>query len=141
MLSAGDGGGGDGDGGGGDGEDGGGLGSDGGGDGDGGGGDGDGAAEGGGDGGGGDGGGGDGGGGDGGGGDGGGGGTRAVRPLSSSWGTDAIVVEQLGVGLGSQQGLHALLLPKVSGLFQGGVAVDILRVRVGRVLQQLPHDV
>eukprot|EP00964_Phaeocystis_antarctica_P157694 scaffold128002_cov57-Phaeocystis_antarctica.AAC.1 len=43
-------------------------------------------------------------------------------------------VEQLGVGLGSQQGLHARLLPFASGHNQGGLAIAGLPVRVGRVL-------
>ena len=52
----------------------------------------------------------------------------------------AFVVEQLGVGLGAQQGLHARLLPFVSGSHQGGAAVDGLQVGVGRVLQQDEYD-
>ena len=52
-------------------------------------------------------------------------------------GGEAVVIEQLGVGLGSQQGLHACLLPVASGVHQGGAAVDAgLQVNVGRVLQQ-----
>eukprot|EP00964_Phaeocystis_antarctica_P160815 scaffold132691_cov63-Phaeocystis_antarctica.AAC.1 len=43
---------------------------------------------------------------------------------------------QLGVGLGSQQGRHVHLVPLASGLHQGGVALDVLQVRVGRVLQE-----
>jgi hypothetical protein len=52
----------------------------------------------------------------------------------------AVVVEQLGVGLGTDQGLHARLVPMVSGSHQGGFAVDVLQVGVGRVLQQDKHD-
>ena len=48
----------------------------------------------------------------------------------------AVTVNQFGVGLGSQQGLHARLVPLVSGRHQAGAAVDVLRVRVGRVLQE-----
>ena len=48
--------------------------------------------------------------------------------------------EQLGVSLGSQQRLHARLLPCRSGRHQGGAADDELHVDVGRVLQQEEHD-
>eukprot|EP00964_Phaeocystis_antarctica_P134526 scaffold98808_cov69-Phaeocystis_antarctica.AAC.14 len=66
-----------------------------------------------------------------------GGGGAACCRMSSGGG--AVVVDQLGVGLGSQQGLHACLVPIVSGLHQGGDAPDVLQVRVGRVLQQDEH--
>eukprot|EP00964_Phaeocystis_antarctica_P008037 scaffold4323_cov57-Phaeocystis_antarctica.AAC.2 len=49
---------------------------------------------------------------------------------------EAAVIEQLGVGLGAQQGLHACLLPFASGLHQGGLTVVVLQVGVGRVLQE-----
>eukprot|EP00964_Phaeocystis_antarctica_P091884 scaffold58983_cov66-Phaeocystis_antarctica.AAC.1 len=52
----------------------------------------------------------------------------------------AVAVEQLSVGLGSQQGLHARLLTLASGQHQGGIAVAGLQVGVGRVLQQSEHD-
>ena len=48
----------------------------------------------------------------------------------------AASAEQLGVGLGSQQGPHACLFPLVSGLHQGGPTIIVLQVRVGRVLQE-----
>ena len=47
---------------------------------------------------------------------------------------------QLGVGLGAQQGLHARLVRLASGIHQGGVAVDVLQVGVGRVLQEEEQD-
>ena len=52
----------------------------------------------------------------------------------------AVVVEQLGVGLGSQQRLDARLVPMVSGRYQGGDALVVLQVEVGRVLQQDEQD-
>eukprot|EP00964_Phaeocystis_antarctica_P134074 scaffold98312_cov69-Phaeocystis_antarctica.AAC.2 len=52
----------------------------------------------------------------------------------------AFVVEQLRVGVGVQQGLHACLLPFVSGMHQGGAAVAVLQVGVGRALQQEAQD-
>eukprot|EP00964_Phaeocystis_antarctica_P077597 scaffold48181_cov63-Phaeocystis_antarctica.AAC.6 len=52
----------------------------------------------------------------------------------------AAFVEQLGVGLGLQQRLHARLLPFFSGHHQGGSAVVGLQIEVGRVLQQDEHD-
>eukprot|EP00964_Phaeocystis_antarctica_P019301 scaffold10665_cov67-Phaeocystis_antarctica.AAC.4 len=52
---------------------------------------------------------------------------------------EAVYVEQLGVGLGSQQGLHARLLPSDSSLHQGGPTPGILLVRIGRVLQEEEH--
>eukprot|EP00964_Phaeocystis_antarctica_P019345 scaffold10687_cov53-Phaeocystis_antarctica.AAC.3 len=51
-----------------------------------------------------------------------------------------VLVEQLGVGLGAQQGLHARLFPSGSGHHQGGGVVDVLQVRVSRVLQQEEQD-
>eukprot|EP00964_Phaeocystis_antarctica_P077162 scaffold47815_cov67-Phaeocystis_antarctica.AAC.1 len=51
-------------------------------------------------------------------------------------GSEAVFVEQLGVGLGSQQGLHARLLPSGSSLNQGGLAIAGLQVGVGCVLQE-----
>ena len=53
-------------------------------------------------------------------------------------GRAAVVVEQLGVGPGSQQGPHARLVPL--GPHQGGLAVGFLQVGVGRMLQQNEHD-
>eukprot|EP00964_Phaeocystis_antarctica_P004695 scaffold2548_cov66-Phaeocystis_antarctica.AAC.2 len=53
---------------------------------------------------------------------------------------EAVFVEQLGVGLGPQQGLHARLLPFDSGRNQGSAAVNVLQVGVGRVLQQEEQD-
>mmetsp|Transcript_6470 Transcript_6470/g.15990 ORF Transcript_6470/g.15990 Transcript_6470/m.15990 type:complete len:200 (-) Transcript_6470:285-884(-) len=48
-------------------------------------------------------------------------------------------VEQLGVGPGSQQGLHARHVPLGRGQHECGVAVDVLHVRAGRVLQEEEH--
>ena len=42
--------------------------------------------------------------------------------------------------IGSQQGLHACLLPLVSGQHQGGLAIAALQVRIGRVLQEEEQD-
>eukprot|EP00964_Phaeocystis_antarctica_P045401 scaffold26128_cov71-Phaeocystis_antarctica.AAC.1 len=52
----------------------------------------------------------------------------------------AVVVKQLNVGLGSQQGLHACLVPSTSGRHQGGHAFVALQVGVGRVLQEEIQD-
>eukprot|EP00964_Phaeocystis_antarctica_P010844 scaffold5965_cov69-Phaeocystis_antarctica.AAC.3 len=62
--------------------------------------------------------------------------SRVAFSLGPLQGGAATFVEQLGVGLGSQQGLHACLLPCSRSHHQGGVAVAGLQVRVGRVLQQ-----
>ena len=51
-----------------------------------------------------------------------------------------MLVAQLGVGVGSEQGLRALLLPSVSSRHQSGAAVDGLQVGVGRVLEQKEQD-
>jgi len=51
-----------------------------------------------------------------------------------------VIVHQLSVGLGSQQGLHARQLPCAGGHHQGGLAGVGLMVGVGRVLQQEEHD-
>eukprot|EP00964_Phaeocystis_antarctica_P019346 scaffold10687_cov53-Phaeocystis_antarctica.AAC.4 len=67
-------------------------------------------------------------------------GAACCRISSAMAGGLADFVEQLGVGLGSQQGLHACFVPLVSGMGQGGGAVDVLQVGVGRVLQQEEHD-
>ena len=45
-------------------------------------------------------------------------------------------IEQLGVGLGSQQRLHACHVPSASGLHEGGDTALGLQVRVSRVLQE-----
>ena len=55
-------------------------------------------------------------------------------------GGEAVFVEQLSVGLGSQQRLHARLLPFARSHHQGGVALDASQVRVGRVLQEDEQD-
>eukprot|EP00964_Phaeocystis_antarctica_P055097 scaffold32394_cov59-Phaeocystis_antarctica.AAC.1 len=52
----------------------------------------------------------------------------------------ALSIEQLGVGLGSQQRLHAWHLPSASGLHEGGDTAPGLQVRVGRVLQEDAQD-
>eukprot|EP00964_Phaeocystis_antarctica_P115009 scaffold78966_cov60-Phaeocystis_antarctica.AAC.2 len=49
---------------------------------------------------------------------------------------EAVCVEQLSVGLGLQQGLHACPLTFGSSPHQGGGAAEVQQVRVGRVLQQ-----
>eukprot|EP00964_Phaeocystis_antarctica_P072206 scaffold44129_cov61-Phaeocystis_antarctica.AAC.5 len=70
-------------------------------------------------------------------------GGRVALVLGVLQGGVAIVVEQLGVGLGSQQSLHARLVPSASeesGRHQGTVASAGLQVRVGRVLQQDEQD-
>eukprot|EP00964_Phaeocystis_antarctica_P053067 scaffold31098_cov75-Phaeocystis_antarctica.AAC.1 len=72
-------------------------------------------------------------------------GARVAPALGILQGSVAVVVEQLGVGPGVQQGLHALLVPLVSSHHQGGVAALVdataaLHVRVGRVLQEEEHD-
>eukprot|EP00964_Phaeocystis_antarctica_P110436 scaffold74795_cov63-Phaeocystis_antarctica.AAC.2 len=54
---------------------------------------------------------------------------RVALHLSPVQGGAAVDVEQLGVGLGSQQGLHTRLLPSGSSPHQGGVAVDVLQDR------------
>ena len=61
---------------------------------------------------------------------------RVALGLGKLQGGATLLGAQLGVGLGSQQGLHARLLPFVSGPRQGGVAVNVLQVGVGRVHQQ-----
>ena len=48
---------------------------------------------------------------------------RVALVLGVLQGGVAFVVEQLGVGLGAQQRLHARLVPIVSGPHQGCVAV------------------
>eukprot|EP00964_Phaeocystis_antarctica_P003709 scaffold1995_cov75-Phaeocystis_antarctica.AAC.2 len=58
---------------------------------------------------------------------------RVFGPLQDG---AAVAVEQLGVGLGSQQGLHARPLPLPGGHHQGGGAVAGLEVRAGRVVQE-----
>ena len=65
---------------------------------------------------------------------------RVALVLGVLQGGVAVFVEQLGVGLGSQQRLHARLVPFASGIHQGGAALDVLQVGVGRVLQQDEHD-
>eukprot|EP00964_Phaeocystis_antarctica_P114414 scaffold78380_cov61-Phaeocystis_antarctica.AAC.5 len=65
---------------------------------------------------------------------------RVALVLSPLQGGAALFVEQLGVGLGSQQGLHARLVPSASGHHQGGGTLAGLQVGVGRVLQQDEHD-
>jgi hypothetical protein len=65
---------------------------------------------------------------------------RVAVTLGPSQGGAAVLVEQLGVGPGSQQGLHARLVPLASGQHQGGVAVGALQFGVGRVLQQEAQD-
>ena len=67
-------------------------------------------------------------------------GGRVAFDLGHLQGGVAVLVEQLGVGTGSQQGLHARLVPSHSGQYQGGAAVDVLQVGVGRVLQQNEQD-
>eukprot|EP00964_Phaeocystis_antarctica_P058831 scaffold34901_cov62-Phaeocystis_antarctica.AAC.3 len=47
---------------------------------------------------------------------------RVALGLGPLQGDAAVVVEQLGVGLGSQKGLHARLVPSGSGRHQGGAA-------------------
>ena len=63
-------------------------------------------------------------------------GGRLALSLGVPQGGEAFVVEQLGVGLGSQQGLHARLLTSAGGRHQGGAAFVGLQVGVGRVLQE-----
>eukprot|EP00964_Phaeocystis_antarctica_P060952 scaffold36377_cov66-Phaeocystis_antarctica.AAC.5 len=63
-------------------------------------------------------------------------GGRVALGLGPLLGDVATLVEQLGVGLGSQQGLHARLVPSASGQHQGGGATVGLQVGVGRVLQE-----
>eukprot|EP00964_Phaeocystis_antarctica_P072119 scaffold44064_cov70-Phaeocystis_antarctica.AAC.8 len=63
-------------------------------------------------------------------------GAACCRISSTVAGGAAVAVEQLDVGPGSQQGLHARLLPLVSRLHQGGDAAVGLQVEVGRVLQE-----
>ena len=46
----------------------------------------------------------------------------------------------IGVGLGSEQRLHARLLPFTSGQHHGGEALVGQQVGVGRVLQEHEHD-
>ena len=54
---------------------------------------------------------------------------------------EAMLVAQLGVGVGSEQGLCALLVPSASSSHhQGGNTVDVLQVGVGRVLEQKEQD-
>ena len=60
--------------------------------------------------------------------------------LSRATSRTLLHVEQLGVRVGSQQRLHARLVPSESGLHQGVVAAVVLQVRVGRVLQEDEHD-
>eukprot|EP00964_Phaeocystis_antarctica_P007906 scaffold4254_cov60-Phaeocystis_antarctica.AAC.2 len=71
----------------------------------------------------------------------GGGGAVCCRMSSEIVGGAAVLVEQLGVGLGSQQGLHARLSPVESGRHQGGSSHVGLQVGFGRVLQQDEQDV
>eukprot|EP00964_Phaeocystis_antarctica_P043234 scaffold24790_cov53-Phaeocystis_antarctica.AAC.1 len=52
----------------------------------------------------------------------------------------ALSIEQLGVGLGSQQRLHAWHVSSASGLNEGGDTAPGLQVRVGRVLQEDEQD-
>ena len=55
-----------------------------------------------------------------------------AHDLSPMQGIAAIVVQQLlGDGLGSQQRLHARLVPAASGSHQSGDAADVLKVGVG----------
>jgi len=54
-------------------------------------------------------------------------------------GARPLLSKQLGVGLGSQQRLHARLVPLVNGHHQGGGTVEVLQVGVGRVLQEQYH--
>ena len=67
-------------------------------------------------------------------------GGRVDLTLGPLQGCVALAFEQLRVGLGSQQGLHARLVPLVSGQHQSGDAVGVLQVGVGRVLQQDEQD-
>ena len=61
---------------------------------------------------------------------------RVELHLSPLQGGVTVLVDQLSVGLGTQQRLHARLVPSVSGHHQGGGALDVLLVGVGGVLQQ-----
>jgi len=61
-------------------------------------------------------------------------GGRVALDLGPLQGCAALVVEQLGVGLGSQQRLHARPVAFISGPHQSGLATDVLQVGVGRVL-------
>ena len=55
-------------------------------------------------------------------------GGRVAHDLSPMQGIAAIVVQQLlGDGLGSQQRLHARLVPAASGSHQSGDAADVLK--------------
>eukprot|EP00964_Phaeocystis_antarctica_P120502 scaffold84248_cov61-Phaeocystis_antarctica.AAC.2 len=67
-------------------------------------------------------------------------GGRVSLALSMLQGGHAGFVEQLVVGLGSQQGLHACLVPSASGPHQSGLACVPLQVGVGRVLQENTQD-
>eukprot|EP00964_Phaeocystis_antarctica_P150737 scaffold118225_cov60-Phaeocystis_antarctica.AAC.3 len=60
--------------------------------------------------------------------------------LGPPQGVAAVGGAQLGVGPGSQQGLHARLLPFASGHYQGSLPIPALQVRVGRVLQEETQD-
>eukprot|EP00964_Phaeocystis_antarctica_P038556 scaffold22058_cov73-Phaeocystis_antarctica.AAC.1 len=64
---------------------------------------------------------------------------RVALHLSPVQGGTAFDVEQLGAGLGSQQGLHARLVPSGSGPHKSSVAVDVLQVDARSTPQQLPH--
>ena len=57
---------------------------------------------------------------------------RVALGLGVLQGGVAVIVEQLGVSLGSQQRVSACLVPSESGQHQGGGAVDVLQVGVGR---------
>eukprot|EP00964_Phaeocystis_antarctica_P002591 scaffold1357_cov36-Phaeocystis_antarctica.AAC.1 len=67
-------------------------------------------------------------------------GGRMALEISQQQGRATLLGAQLGVGLGSQQGLRARLLPPVSGPYQGSVAFAGLQVRNGRVHQQDEQD-
>ena len=67
-------------------------------------------------------------------------GGRVALGLGTLQGGKAAFEEQLGVGLGSQQRLHARLVPAESGPHQGGATEVGLQVGVGRKLQQDEQD-
>ena len=67
-------------------------------------------------------------------------GGHVALDLGMLQGSDAVVADQLGVGPGMQQRLHARLFPSVSGRDQGGEAIADLQVKVRRVLQEDEHN-
>ena len=65
---------------------------------------------------------------------------RVAHVLGPLQGGVTVLVDQLSVGLGTQQRLHARPLSFGSGLHQGGATVLLLEIGAGRVLQQNEQD-